>query len=356
MSEMGAPNGASGAPSSAGSAPAASAPPSSAPASSGLGTNGTARPPGGALNGAPHPPGGAQEAPPDALAAPPRPRFPYKTKIGEQEHEIDLADYRHKVKIDGQEYELSIGDLANNQERLRSSMKRYDEASKIKRDAEALSQRLETEKQTIVRQLKDPEQGLSLLKRALGVERFNEAIVSAVKRLVAYNQMPDDQRAAYDQQTQREEVFARRQSELERREAAIKQNEEQQIQRLQAEREKALLAEWIPALERVGLPAKVNGEPHMGIVRMLARKLREARDLKAPMTLEEAARAVREDYEGLVGHEVSRRQELARAQVESQPGRMDPEPPANRPAPRARPASRMSAAEYERNLRRTWER
>lgn len=347
----GAPNGAP-APTTAAPSPAPSAPAASpAPAS-----NGTRLPPGGALSGAPHPPSGAQQQAAAEAEAPLSKRFPWKTKIGEQEHEIDLAEYRHRVKIDGQDYELGLDELAKNQERLRSSMKRYDEASRLKKDAEAAVAKIEQEKRSIVAQLKDPAQALGLLRRALGVDRFNDAVIGEYRRLKAYAEMPDEERAVYDRHSQREDQLQRQRYDLERREQAIKAAEDARMQRLETERARALIAEWVPALERAGLPVKVNGQINERFTRMLAVEIKKARDNKVPMTLEEAVNLVREDYENMVGYEVQRRQAAAVAQLEAQPGRADPDPRTAPAPPRRREQPRISAAEFERNLRKTWQR
>jgi hypothetical protein len=330
---------------------APSAPTSAPSAPSGI----TGVPP---TSNAPAPPSGmqAEGAPPEA----PKPRFPWKTKarVGEAEHELelDLAEYRHRVKVDGEELEVPFEDLGKSYERVRASMKRFDEASKLKREAEQREQALGEKMQRLEQTLSNPQSAARVLKKVLGEEGFYSMLADELAQRVEYEKLPPQERQAYDQRSQREQQIAQRESALARREAEAKRLEEQRVGRLAQERQQQLVAEWVPALEAAGLPAKINGQPNGRMIAMLAETLRTARANKVPLTLREAVGMVREEYDALVSHAQQQRQQQTVAALEAQPGRMDPAAPTTPAAAPRQRQQRMSAADFQRELNKTWQR
>lgn len=342
--------------------PASSAAPTSAPAPASSGAPPNAQSGGPASTGtsshgasttvgmAPAPPTGLQQSP----DSPPKIQFPFKAKIGEQEHEIDLAEYRHKVRIDGQEYELGLDELAKNQERLRSSMKRYEDASRLKKEAEARAAQVQAREEQLGRALRDPAQAFALLRRTLGEDGLIQAAADLVSKRLEYERLAPEQRQIHDRYSKQEQELEQRRAELDRRQAEIDRHNKEREDRLTEEHRQRLLAQWVPALESAGLPAKINGEPNMRLVRMLAETLRVARANNVPLTFSEAIGEVKRDFEAMFGFVRQREQAEQIAALESQPGRIPPEVPST---PARAPAQRrpISAEEYARQLRKTWD-
>jgi hypothetical protein len=291
----------------------------------------------------------------------PKPRFPWKTKArvgdAEQELELDLAEYKHRVKVDGEELEVPFEDLGKSYERVRASMKRFDEASKLKREVEQREQAMAAKVQKLEETLRNPQSAARVLKRALGEERFYDMLANELAQRIEYEKLPPDQRAAFDQRSQQEQTLSRREQELARREAEIKRAEEQRVGRLAEQRQQQLVAEWVPALEAAGLPAKLsNGQPNGRMIAMLAETLSTARRNSVPMTLREAVAMVRDEYNELVSHHQRQQQQQTVAALEAQPGRMDPAAPTAPPPVQRQPQRRMSAVDFQRELDRTWRR
>lgn len=338
------------APSAPTSAPAAS-PASSAPAS------------------APSPPTG-QQAPAEATAAPAPPKrdpVPWKTKhrIGEEEHEIELdvspflAEYKRKVKLDGREFEVPLEEAFKSYERVRSSMSRFDEAAKARKEAEAIKTQMQQREQALEAALTDPRKILAIAERTLGEDAFMEAITERIRSRLEYEGLPPEQRQQRDQMTaaerklaDREREIAKRDREVAQREAALKAEREQRIDTMAKARQQQMVAEWTPMLEAAGLPAKLNGAPNMRLMRMLAETLTTAKRAGMPMTLADGIASVRDEYEAMVGYSVQQRQAQAMAAAAEQPGRAENVTP---PAQRA-PARKQytNAADFERELRKTW--
>jgi hypothetical protein len=320
---------------------------------------------------APSPPTG-QQAPPNAAAAPPTPKrdpVPWKTKhkIGEEEHELELdaspflETYKRKVKLDGREFEVPVEEAYKSYERVRSSMSRFDEAAKARKEAETIKTTMAEREKRIEAALTNPKTALDFVERTLGEDAFLTAITERIRSRLEYEALPPEVRQQRDQMTaaerklaERERQIADRDRQVAEREKAIAAEREQRINTLAQERQKQMVAEWTPMLESAGLPAKLNGAPNMRLMRMLADTLRSAKASGMPMTLSEGIASVRDEYEAMVGHSVQQRQSQAMEAAQAQPGRGENVTP---PAQRQPPARKYQTAdEYARELRKTWER
>jgi hypothetical protein len=329
-----------------------------------------------ASTGAPTPSAPASsEAPasgtqPITPAAPRRDPVPWKTKVklGEEEleTEVDVApfleSYKRKVKLDGEEVEVGPDDAFKSYERHKTSMKRFEEAAKIRTEAEQRHAQLDQQVEQIRAIVSDPVKGFALLEKNLGTEKVDEWAIQRALKLVELEQMTPEQRQQHTARTEAERQAAARQAELDRREAAIRQQEERakaerekRITQMAAERQRAMIAEWTPKLDAAGLPAMLPGPdgksvPNERIFRMVAETMRRARDAKAPITIDDAIAMVRDEYEALVGPALERRRRAELDALQQQPGT----PPR---APNGRFAGQeLTAEELSRQLRQSWRR
>lgn len=315
---------------------------------------------------APSPPTGQQE--PAAAAPPPaRQPVPWKTKhkIGEEEHELELdvspflAEYKRKVKLDGREFEVPLEEAFKSYERVRSSMSRFDEAAKARKEAEAVKTQMAEREKRIEAALTNPKTALDFVERTLGEDAFLTAITERIRARMEYDALPPEVRQQRDQMTaaerklmERERQLADRDRQIAEREKAVAAEREQRINAMAQERQKQIIAEWVPALEAAGLPAKLNGQPNQRMIQMLADTMVRAKRSGMPMTLSEGIATVREEYEAMVGYSVQQRQTQAMEAAQAQPGRGENVTPPTQRQPPAR--KYQTAEEYARELRKTW--
>lgn len=313
-------------------------------------------------------------APGAAPAAPP-PRAPtlWKTKhkIGDVEHELEidvnpyLDGYKRKVKIgDGEEVEVGLDEAYKGHERVRASMKRFEEAKKLKGEFEQKLETIRERDKRIEANLENPAKTIPFLLRRWGEEKFLEAVVPIVKRRFEYEQLSPDQRRERDQMSaaeraayERDRKIVERERALADRERAFKAENEKRVAAQAQEREAKLLAEWVPALERGGVPAKLVDPkdpsktiPNRRAIAMLADVLTDARANKVSMTLAEAVEVVRDEWDAIVGTATKARADAAAAAAAQQPGRTPPAQPTPPPRPQRKPGP-VSLEQIERDRR-----
>ena len=359
-------------------APAAAAP-AAAPASPAPSSGGS--PPPAASASAPAAPSGLQ-APPPAVERTPVP-WKTKAKIGDAEHEVDLdvspflETYKRKVKLDGEEVEIGLDDAYKSTERAKASFKRFEEAAKERKAVDAERAQLTQQIERIERRLSSPDHAPAVMRQALGA-KYTSAVVADLRRAVQggdrdaleamadvvaerleYERLPPEQRQQRDAMTaaemraaQREQQAAQREREIDGRERAMKASEERRIDAMAQVRQRELVAEWTPALERAGLPATPR------VMREVARVISDARANKIPKTLADAISEVAEDLAGLTQHAAQRQQAAVTQAVAQQPGAVPPQAPTTAPKPRD-PSGRfqgdaMTAEQFARDLRSSW--
>lgn len=316
------------------------------------------------------------ETTPGAAAPPPAARVPVpwktKAKVNDEEHEVEidvdpfLQSYRRKVKVDGEELEVDIDTLAKGHERVRSSMKRFDEAAKLKKQVDADKAKLDGQVKALETALGDPKRVLAIARKTLGEDKFLEEIVGIVAERMEYEKLPPAERKLRDAQSdgerkaaEREKAIADREKALEERERREKAAKEERVGKLAEASKTKLIEKWTPALEAAGLPATIPGKdgkapvPNMRIISMLAGVMNRAREAGAPLRLEDAVEAVREEYDQLVGPAVERRRKAELDAIQEQPGRGERAPEAERAGPprRRNTEEPMSTSEYLRSLR-----
>lgn len=364
-------------------APAPSAPtaaptggaPTSAPAPSGPGPSGAG--PGITPAGSGSGPVGAPSGQPAAPAAPQQPkRDPWmrKVAIGEgdarQEHELDLsehlAEWRHKVKVDGSEMEVGISDLVEMYPLAQGAQKRFVEAAKQRKEAAAMVETFNKQREALRGLLKTPETAFQVLEQAFGgAAQLQRALEDKLASIYEYEKMTPDQRRQADQRRDAETAYQRRDRELREREQRIQQ-QEQTAHKANVDQTFAKLQKSVPAaLESAGLVAT----PHT--IDLFAQVKQSARASGVQMTDAQAAAIVKREVEALVGGfaknpvalrgvlgdqgvEAIRQAELQR--IEDQPGRRaqraEPQVQARRPE---QPQKRMTLEEFREERRREHE-
>ena len=309
-------------------------------------------------------------------------RWKTKAQINEQEHELELdvspflAEYKRKLKLDGEEVEVGIEDAFKSYERAKPSFKRFEEAAQMRREVETREARLKQQVETLETHLTDPARAPVIMRKTLGAA-YTGAVLSDLRQAVAsgdretiegladivrerleYEKLPPEMRQQRDQMTaserraaEREATLAAREEEIARRENETKAAYERRVNEMAAERQKQLVAEWTPILEKAGLPV------HPRVMGMLAQTLRYAKQNQIPLTLQDAVSQVREEYDALVGPALQQRQQATLDAVQQQPGRAEPAAPTNTPR---RSDGRFSAPEtaeqFARRLRQSWQR
>lgn len=294
-------------------------------------------------------------------------KLPWKTKakIGEEEQELEidvapfLESYKHRVKVDGQESEVELAELAKRYERSMASIKRFEEASALRKQFEAERQAMAEREQKLEQAFADENKIIPIIRRTLGEEKWSRIIKEEQEAQARLAALSPEQREWLTTAEQRERELAQQAAKVRQQEQAIQAQREQYINRQAEERQRQFIAEWVPALEKAGLPAKVkgpNGEmvPNPRLIREVATVVRAAREAGTAITIEEAVRTVREEYEQLVGYEVERRKAAEMEALQQQPGRSQPaahsaseERPASRPAT----SGRMTTDDFRRQLR-----
>lgn len=330
--------------------------------------------------GAPAP--SAPKAPPSDAAegaevsgdAPTKPkRDPYLWKRQREdgtEEEIDIAEaiasYKHRVRIDKEDREVPLEELGKSYERVGASMKRFEQAKKLERDASERMQAAEAREKRIVEALSDPRRALGLARKALGDQLFYQSLEQELREQVRLAKMTPEQRAQHDavqrQETQRERLtreLEERKRVLDEREAKVTAAEtERHVERARVAVTQALTAAALP----------INGTT----TAMVAERMASAIRAGAPLTLPEAVAEVRDELRSMLGafsenpsalREMlgdSGAEALRRAEVErlegGQPGRRVPQPAADRPpAPAARPGAKRprTLEDFQEQLRQT---
>lgn len=215
------------------------------------------------------------------------------------EAEHDLTDYRHKVKLkEGDrevEREASIEELARGYERTKTSMKRFEEAAEIRKQAAETVKASDAREQRIVETLQNPKTALALVKRALGEKAFLEAINQEVMERMDYDRMTPAQRTEFDRRREAETAAERRARELDEREARIKQGEKAESERQMKQAVEKAKGEVSAALTAAKLP--VTGTT----IALVAERMAMARRTGAPLTLDEAVADTREELRGYLG-------------------------------------------------------
>lgn len=312
---------------------------------------------------------------PSSAAPPPaRTPVPWKTKhrIGDQEHELEidvspfLDSYRRKVKLPKRqgeghdEVDVPVEEAFKSYERVRSSMARFDEASRLRKEAETMRSEMQEREKRIEAALRDPKKVLALARQTLGEDVFLASITEQIAERIEYEKLSPQERAQRDRMTEaekraatRERELAQRAAAIERKEREVREAEERRMSALADVRQQQLIAEWTPKIEAAGLPAKLGDKPNMRIIRMVASTMQDAKRSGIAMTLEEAIGIVREEYEAMVGHSVQARQAAAIQAAQEQPGIAEPMVSQRRAPPQR---SGVSFEDFERSLRNDWQR
>lgn len=269
---------------------------------------------------------GAPAAAPAAAppAATPRPRVdPVLWKPDGFEKELDvapfLATYERKVKIDGQEVPVSLDDAFRAASIEKASARRFTEADRVRKEAEARLARIEEAD----RNMADPVVAKRVLSKRMGRETWEKFVLGEAAAILEYDKMPPEERRRIDERTAYEQKLMEERGQLAQKEAEIRRWEESQ----RAQRETALRArverEWPPILANHGVPRGMVGDA----MREMIDELRTAKKRGIHMSELEAARIV-----GVrVARKIAADTPVATA-VAKQPGREVPvEQP--RPAP-----------------------
>lgn len=253
------------------------------------------------------------------------------------ELEIDIADaiagHKRKVKVDGEEVEVGLDDAFRSFERVRASMKRFDEAAAIKKDAETKIARAEAREAKVRETLSDPTKALPLVKRILGEDLYYRAIAEDVADRVKYERLPPEQRSQVDRQrkaqTEAERVeaqLAARKAELDRREREFSEREGRtHVDRARAEITAELEHARLPVTQTtIGLLARVKAQAARAGTKLSPEEaVAEVRsELRSMMSGLAADPSALRELLGENGADALRQAELARLQ--EQPGRRAP--------------------------------
>lgn len=215
------------------------------------------------------------------------------------EVEVDLADalagHKRRMKVDGQEVEVSIDDAFRSYERFGASMKRFEEAAKTKKDAEAMVSRSERREAAIKQRLSDPTQALNLVERVLGPELFYRAMSERIAERIQYEKLSPAERARVDKLRERESKIESVDAQLRRQKSELDQRTAQERAKADAEMQTRLQGQLTKELEEGGLPAAPL------TISILARLRAAAARSKVSLSAEEAIAQVREELSGLVG-------------------------------------------------------
>lgn len=196
----------------------------------------------------------------DPKAKPKREPIIYK-HVGEDgsEMEIDIADflatYKRKSKIDGEELEVGVDDAFRSYERVRASMKRFDEANKIKTVAEQRVKAAENMQKRLEGVISDPVKAFDLLERVLGPNMLYRAMAERISARAKYENLSPEQRAQVDAQRAAEQRTRQGETALQQRERKIQEREAAIARKEAAETQARVRGELTKELADAGLPA-----------------------------------------------------------------------------------------------------
>ncbi len=208
---------------------------------------------------APQSPAPPQETPAEAAAR------KYRVKWGEEEHEVDESE------------------LISGYQRAKASGKKFEEAARLTKAAEAKEARIQAWADALDR---DPE---AVLERLLG-PRFDQIAQERIRRAYELQQMDPAQRQQYEMELQRQQWEQERQqyeSERQGRDQARIQEEAKRLQPL-------LLDGFKQALGTAGVPATTQ---YLGRMKELGLQYLDARVPLNQESMREIAAIVREEHE-----------------------------------------------------------
>jgi len=288
-------------------------------------------------------------------AQPPAQRQPlimkHKAKIGDAEHEldVDVGDFvrsmKHKYRADGADVEATLDELLEQAPLARGAFRRMSEAAETKRAAEERATQFESRYKRLSDAIRNPEMTVRLLEQGLGRDRmlqlFERELVGELQR----SKLPPEQRAALDQQTERERRLDERERQLRETEERGKREAAERTKREAEQLTEHYRQTWPRALEGVGIKATDY------TMRLFASFKQQAKAAGFSATDEQIARAVQTEVRTLLGGldpntireaagpqlQQVRAQEIAEMNT-NQPGRVaqevrQPEPRVSRPDP-----------------------
>lgn len=280
-----------------------------------------AAPSGGAAPSAPS----GTPATPAAGGAPARQPVMWTPKDGQQAYDISeaienhLRSYKRKIAIDGAESEVDIETAFRAASLEPASRKRFTEADKIRRSAEAKL----AEIQHADRAMSDPARIPTVLRKRMGHERYEMHILREADAILAEREMKPADRERLQAERTRLAGIEERDARLRADEARSQREKAEAAKARQRATRERINKEWPPIIESLGVPKGFVGD----VMKAMIGELNQAQKLGIRITENEAAQRCAAELKRKIG--VTAPPPPTPEVVQQQPGR-DAGPPAPR--------------------------